>query len=163
MNKRDLMTPAEVAAAFSVNPKTVTRWAEEGRLSALRTPGGHRRFPRAEVEALLSAEAQEEIAARSASAVAEATVPYVIPQRQGLTGKTWTIERLPDDVNVLASVPGGRVGALAVIERKGGAYVAVASVAPDDDVPASYMEGAAAMFAHVFGGEVAEVRIGAEQ
>ena len=50
---QDLMTPAEVAQAFHVDPKTVTRWAVAGRLRSVRTPGGHRRYFRAEVEALL--------------------------------------------------------------------------------------------------------------
>lgn len=48
-----LLTPAEVGALFRVNPKTVTRWARSGKLSAVRTIGGHRRFRRSEVEALL--------------------------------------------------------------------------------------------------------------
>jgi excisionase family DNA binding protein len=47
-----LMTPAEVAAMFRVNPKTVTRWARAGKLSAVRTLGGHRRFRSSEVRAL---------------------------------------------------------------------------------------------------------------
>jgi excisionase family DNA binding protein len=50
----DLLTPAEVAAAFRVDAKTVTRWANRGYLRALRTLGGHRRYQRAEVEALLN-------------------------------------------------------------------------------------------------------------
>jgi len=37
-------TPADVAAIFNVAPKTVARWAASGRLTAVRTPGGHRRF-----------------------------------------------------------------------------------------------------------------------
>ncbi|MEU0242151.1 BldC family transcriptional regulator [Nocardiopsis sp. NPDC006198] len=49
-----LLTPAEVARLFRVDPKTVTRWAAAGRLSSVRTPGGHRRFREAEVRALLS-------------------------------------------------------------------------------------------------------------
>ncbi|GAA0980978.1 BldC family transcriptional regulator [Nocardiopsis tropica] len=48
-----LFTPAEVARLFRVDPKTVTRWAAAGRLSSVRTPGGHRRFREAEVRALL--------------------------------------------------------------------------------------------------------------
>ncbi len=44
-----LMTPAEVAQLFRVDPKTVTRWAQAGRLTAVRTLGGHRRFNEAEV------------------------------------------------------------------------------------------------------------------
>jgi predicted site-specific integrase-resolvase len=38
-----LLTPAEVVVAFRVDPKTVTRWAKTGKLSSVRTPGGHRR------------------------------------------------------------------------------------------------------------------------
>jgi excisionase family DNA binding protein len=48
-----LLTPAEVAAMFRVSPKTVTRWARAGKLTALRTLGGHRRFRAAEVKDLL--------------------------------------------------------------------------------------------------------------
>jgi excisionase family DNA binding protein len=47
-----LMTPAEVAAAFGVNPKTVTRWAKSGKLAAVRTLGGHRRYMEREVRTL---------------------------------------------------------------------------------------------------------------
>ena len=53
-----LLTPSEVAAIFRVDPKTVTRWAKVGKLSSIRTLGGHRRFREAEVQELL-AEAQE--------------------------------------------------------------------------------------------------------
>ena len=48
-----LLTPAEVAALFRVDPKTVTRWANTGKLTSLRTPGGHRRYRESEVRKLL--------------------------------------------------------------------------------------------------------------
>jgi excisionase family DNA binding protein len=48
-----LLTPGEVAALFRVDPKTVTRWALAGRITSLRTPGGHRRFWASSVHALL--------------------------------------------------------------------------------------------------------------
>ena len=48
-----LLTPGEVAMLFRVDPKTVTRWAAAGRISSIRTPGGHRRFRESEVRALL--------------------------------------------------------------------------------------------------------------
>lgn len=48
-----LLTPAEVAALFHVDPKTVTRWAKAGKLSSIRTLGGHRRYRSTEVYALL--------------------------------------------------------------------------------------------------------------
>ena len=50
-NSERLLTPGEVAALFRVDPKTVTRWAASGRISSIRTPGGHRRFREAEVVA----------------------------------------------------------------------------------------------------------------
>ena len=48
-----LMTPAEVASLFRVDPKTVTRWADAGKLTAIRTLGGHRRYLEQEVQVLL--------------------------------------------------------------------------------------------------------------
>jgi excisionase family DNA binding protein len=39
---------------FRVDPKTVTRWAKAGKLTSIRTLGGHRRYREAEVRALLS-------------------------------------------------------------------------------------------------------------
>jgi len=44
-----LLTPGEVASMFRVDPKTVSRWANDGKLSAYRTLGGHRRFRENEV------------------------------------------------------------------------------------------------------------------
>ena len=49
-----LLTPNEVAEIFRVNPKTVTRWAQSGKISAIRTLGGHRRYRESEVRALLA-------------------------------------------------------------------------------------------------------------
>lgn len=54
-----LLTPAEVADLFHVDPKTVGRWAAKGRLRSVRTPGGHRRFLRSEVEAALYGSRQQ--------------------------------------------------------------------------------------------------------
>lgn len=49
------MRPGEVAALFGVNPKTVTRWAKEGRLPSIRTVGGHRRYRASDVQAFREA------------------------------------------------------------------------------------------------------------
>jgi excisionase family DNA binding protein len=51
-----LFTPAEVAALLYVDPKTVSRWAMAGKIQAIRTPGGHRRFLRSEILALVAAD-----------------------------------------------------------------------------------------------------------
>ena len=40
---------ADVARLLHVSPKTVARWADMNRLPHIKTLGGHRRFPRAEV------------------------------------------------------------------------------------------------------------------
>lgn len=58
-----LLTPAEVAKLFRVDPKTVTRWAQAGKLSSIRTLGGHRRYRHDEVMSLL----ERSQAARTAS------------------------------------------------------------------------------------------------
>ena len=50
----DVLTPSEVASMFRVDPKTVTRWAKAGKLSSIRTLGGHRRYREAEVRSLLA-------------------------------------------------------------------------------------------------------------
>jgi excisionase family DNA binding protein len=49
-----LLKPAEVAKLFRVDPKTVTRWAKSGKLTAIRTLGGHRRYRKSEVDSLLN-------------------------------------------------------------------------------------------------------------
>jgi excisionase family DNA binding protein len=53
-----LLTPAEVATMFRVDPKTVTRWAKAGKLTSIRTLGGHRRYNQVEVMSLLNAAQQ---------------------------------------------------------------------------------------------------------
>ncbi|HVM18656.1 MAG TPA: BldC family transcriptional regulator [Egibacteraceae bacterium] len=66
MNERDttalseeLLTPSEVAKLFRVDPKTVTRWARSGKLSAVRTLGGHRRYRVSEISAILGIDAAD--------------------------------------------------------------------------------------------------------
>jgi excisionase family DNA binding protein len=55
-----LLTPSEVAELFGVAPKTVTRWAGAGKLGAIRTLGGQRRFRVSEVRRRLDQLANEE-------------------------------------------------------------------------------------------------------
>ena len=51
-----LLTPGEVAEMFKVNPKTVTRWARAGKITAIRTLGGHRRFREDEIRGALESQ-----------------------------------------------------------------------------------------------------------
>jgi excisionase family DNA binding protein len=55
-----LLTPGEVAGMFRVDPKTVTRWAKDGKLTSIRTLGGHRRYRETQVRALLTGPPQGE-------------------------------------------------------------------------------------------------------
>ncbi len=48
-----LLTPSEVATLFRVDPKTVTRWAQAGKIPSIRTLGGHRRYRESDIRALL--------------------------------------------------------------------------------------------------------------
>jgi len=52
--QRDYLTPGEVARALHVSPKTVVRWANEGRIPYMVTLGGHRRFRRSDVEQVVA-------------------------------------------------------------------------------------------------------------
>ena len=53
------LLPAEVAELLSVSPKTVSRWAKEGKLPFMKTLGGHRRYPEAQIRQLIEELRQE--------------------------------------------------------------------------------------------------------
>jgi len=44
---------------FQVSERAVTEWARRGRISSVRTPGGHRRYPADQVRQLLGIESVE--------------------------------------------------------------------------------------------------------
>jgi excisionase family DNA binding protein len=50
----ELLTPRAVATLLFVDRKTVSRWAQSGKLASVRTPGGQRRYPKASVLAIMS-------------------------------------------------------------------------------------------------------------
>lgn len=53
LSDEDLLRPGDVARIFKVDPKTVTRWHRCGKIPALFTPGGHRRFRESDVREFL--------------------------------------------------------------------------------------------------------------
>ncbi len=55
-DETDLLTPAEAARKLGVTPNTVTRWSRAGKISAIQTMGGHRRFRRSEIDRVLRSE-----------------------------------------------------------------------------------------------------------
>ena len=48
-----LLTIKQAAERLNVHPATVRRWADDGSLSSVRTPGGHRRFSAAEIDQIM--------------------------------------------------------------------------------------------------------------
>lgn len=48
------LTPAQVAAIMGVSSATVVAWADKGKIPCWRTPTNHRRFRKADVDALLA-------------------------------------------------------------------------------------------------------------
>lgn len=52
----DLLRPREVAEMFGVRTTTIARWAREGVLASLFTPGGHRRYRRADIVAAVASQ-----------------------------------------------------------------------------------------------------------
>lgn len=56
----NLVTVTEAAAMFHVSTDTIRRWSRQGRLTTYRTLGGHRRFDRDELVALLNREPDDD-------------------------------------------------------------------------------------------------------
>ncbi len=95
-----LLTRAEVAALLSVAPSTVTRWADEGKLSCVRTLGGHRRYQKVEIVKIMQS-VQDETEQRLCR-VEEAGMEEFEVEVPGLYGDhhTTAVQQ------VLAQVPG---------------------------------------------------------
>lgn len=65
-DEHDLLTPKEVGELFRVDPRTVTKWATDGKLPFVMTLGNHRRYPRKLIEGIIAEEQrkmQERLAA----------------------------------------------------------------------------------------------------
>jgi excisionase family DNA binding protein len=58
-NAEPFLHPSHVADLLHVSPKTIARWAKDGRLPFLRTLGGHRRYPEQAIRQLAASLAQE--------------------------------------------------------------------------------------------------------
>ena len=53
----EFLPPSEAAALIGISRDTIKRWEKDGRITSMRTPLGHRRYRRADVEKLLTNEA----------------------------------------------------------------------------------------------------------
>jgi excisionase family DNA binding protein len=54
-----LLRPGQVAALFQVSRRTISDWARAGKLDAIITPGGHRRFRATQVRELFESQKVE--------------------------------------------------------------------------------------------------------
>ncbi len=54
-NNADHLSVGAAAALIGISADTLRRWEKHGRIASFRTPTGHRRFRRADIEALLTA------------------------------------------------------------------------------------------------------------
>src|SRR5579871_81313 len=79
-----LLTTVEVAAALGVERCTVAQWCNAGELSATRTPGGHRRIRRAELERFCRRTGMKEAAALLPSAAESASLRVTLVTRGGM-------------------------------------------------------------------------------
>lgn len=85
MNDDELLRPREVAEIFGVRPTTIARWAREGKLTPLRTPGGHRRYTRSGIRALLTDDAEPDTDERR-----------IAEDAARLYGQGWSIRQVAD-------------------------------------------------------------------
>jgi len=51
--EKEFLTLSQASRALGVDPDTLRRWADAGKVDVFTTPGGHRRFPRSAIEAML--------------------------------------------------------------------------------------------------------------
>lgn len=52
-NHTEWFTLSEASKLLGVHPATIRQWSDEGKLATFRTPGGHRRFARSDIDRLL--------------------------------------------------------------------------------------------------------------
>jgi excisionase family DNA binding protein len=60
------LTVAEAAGFIGVSEPTLRKWTDAGRIAVFRTPGGHRRYLRAELEQFKSSRAEENLSRTAA-------------------------------------------------------------------------------------------------
>lgn len=113
----DPLTPAEVGTLFRVDVKTVGRWAKQGLIAHIRTPGGHRRYPKAEVQARLRADVES---------------PAAAPAPVRWPSHSVGVEPITPELRNRADVPLGATRA--VVERTEGRFSKLCATDVDPDV-----------------------------
>ena len=78
----------EASALLGVHPTTLRRWADAGNIPCLRTPGGHRRFRAAGLQAWMG---------RTQNSDLSASVEVVMQKALGLTRQEMVVQRIPEE------------------------------------------------------------------
>ncbi|MCG8588225.1 MAG: cobalamin-dependent protein [Proteobacteria bacterium] len=148
----ELISPRVAARILGVTPSSVKRWANEGRLPCVRTPGGHRRFERHAVYAAKSQIASSDFEAHTANAPSllallltgdadpHAVQSFLLAER-ARAGSWW---RVADSIGVVVHELGARweAGECSVAEEhmateclRRGLATCAASLAASPDAP----------------------------
>jgi len=107
----DLLRPREVAKLFGVRPTTIARWAREGKLTPLLTPGGHRRYSRTAVHHMLDANHKPDTARRQMAVDAAR-----------LYGQGWTIRQVASRFECSYGVMRRLLQSQITLRERGGPY-----------------------------------------
>lgn len=110
----DLLTPREMAEIFGVRTTTIARWAREGKLKPLRTPGGHRRYSRAGVRELLAADTEP-----------DAVRQRMVEDAARLYDQGWSIRQVAQQFGCSYGVMRRLLMRQVTLRNRGGAYRAV--------------------------------------
>ena len=85
----ELLSLTDAAALLGVHPTTLRRWADQGDILVMVTPGGHRRFPRTEIDRLLGASAHAEDEAQFAQHVVDQALAHTRAQLAQQQDASW--------------------------------------------------------------------------
>jgi excisionase family DNA binding protein len=109
----DLLRPREVAALFGVRTATIARWAREGKLTPLRTPGGHRRYSRADIRRLLADEATPD------------DVRQLAEDAGRLYDQGWSIRQVAEKFDYSYGAMRRMLGKQIALRNRGGTYTGI--------------------------------------
>jgi molybdopterin-binding protein len=101
-NTEDLLTPREAALQLRISFPTIKQWIYKKKIRSVRTPGGHHRIPRAELDRLL-------FRTRGANELARQEVLRRISGRNQLVGRIEDVRISGLMAEVKISIGGQRI------------------------------------------------------
>ena len=85
----ELLSLTDAATLLGVHPTTLRRWADQGDILVMVTPGGHRRFPRTEIDRLRGASAHAENEDQFAQHLVDRALAHTREQLTQQRDATW--------------------------------------------------------------------------